>query len=64
EGFTLETVSNIDQNRLPMNNQLLTKQSYIPASSNLRGQEHSIRNSLYPMTTRVGNGASKLATDV
>ncbi|CAF2125648.1 unnamed protein product [Rotaria magnacalcarata] len=64
EGFTLETVSNIDQNRLPMNNQLLTKQSYIPASSNLRGQEQSIRNSLYPMTTRVGNGASKLATDV
>ncbi|CAF3151316.1 unnamed protein product [Rotaria socialis] len=64
EGFTLETVSNIDQNRLPMNNQLLTKQSYIPASSNLRGQEQSIRHSLYPMTTRVANGGSKLATDV
>ncbi|CAF0896692.1 unnamed protein product [Rotaria sp. Silwood1] len=64
EGFTLETVSDAEQQRLPVNNRLFIKRSYVSPSNNFQGQKSSFQNSFYPTITRVNNGGSKLATDV
>jgi hypothetical protein len=64
EGFTLETVPDVERQRSPMNNRLLTRRSYGQTSSNLRGQIQPLNNSFYQTTTRVGGTGSKLATDV
>jgi hypothetical protein len=65
EGFTLETVPDIEQQqRSPMNTRLLTRRSDVTASNNLRGQLQPFHNSFYQATTRVGGNGSKLATDV
>lgn len=64
EGYTLETVSDVEQKKLPMNDLLLKKRPYAPLSSNTRKSEQSFHDSFYPMTGRVGISGSKLATDV
>ncbi|CAF1038811.1 unnamed protein product [Rotaria sordida] len=64
EGLTLETVSDVEQKQLPMNNRLVNKRSYISPTNNLRGQEQSFHNSFYQTNTRANNCGSKLATDV
>ena len=64
EGYTLETVPDVEQQRSPMNNRLLTRRSYGQTSSNRREQVQPLNNSFYQTTTRVGGIGSKLATDV
>ena len=64
EGYTLETVPDVEQQRSPVNNHLLTRRLYGQTSSNLRGQVQPFNTSFYQSTTRVGGTGSKLATDV
>jgi len=64
EGFTLETVPDIEQERSSMNNRLLTQRSHDQPSSNLRGRIQPFHNSFYQTTTRASANESKLATDV
>jgi hypothetical protein len=64
EGFTLETVPDVEQQRSPMNNRLLTRRSHVQTSSHFQGQVQPFPNSFYQTTTRVGGNGSKLATDV
>ena len=64
EGFTLETVPDLEQQRSPMNNRLLTRRPYDHISSHFQGQVQPFYNSLYQTTARVGGEGSKLATDV
>ncbi len=63
EGFTLETVPDIEQQRSTMNSRLLSRRSHGP-SSHLQGQIQPFHNLFYQTTTRVGGNGSKLATDV
>jgi hypothetical protein len=64
EGFTLETVSDVERQRSPMNNRLLTRRSHDHTLSHYQEQVQPFHNSFYPTTTRVGGSGSKLATDV
>ena len=64
EGFTLETVPDVEQQRSPMNNRLLSRRSHGYTSSHFQGQVQPFHNSFYQPTARVGGSGSKLATDV
>jgi hypothetical protein len=64
EGFTLETVPDVEQQRSPMTNGLLTRRSHGQTSSHYQGQGQPFHNSFYQTTSRVGGNGSKLATDV
>ncbi len=64
EGFTLETVPDIEQQRSPMTSRLLSRRSHGHSSSHLQGHIQPFQNSFYQATTRVGGNGSKLATDV
>jgi len=64
EGFTLETVPDVEQQRSPMNNRLLTKRSHVQTSNHFQGQVQPFPNSFYQASARVGGNGSKLATDV
>ncbi|CAF0712565.1 unnamed protein product [Adineta steineri] len=64
EGFTLETVPDIERDRSPMNNRLLIRRSHVQIPSNLRGQAQPFHNSFYQTNTRASSNGSKLATDV
>jgi hypothetical protein len=64
EGLTLETVPDIEQQRSPMNNRLLTRRSHVQTPNHFQGQVQPFHNSFYQTTTRAGGSGSKLATDV
>jgi len=65
EGYTLETVPDVEPQRSPVNNRLLIKRSYgQPTSHYQEPVQQSYHSSYYPTTARVGGNGSKLATDV
>ena len=70
EGYTLETVSDVEQQqqqqrRSPMNNRSLTRPSHgQTTSSHFQEEIQPFHNAYYQTATRVGNSGSKLATDV
>jgi hypothetical protein len=64
EGFTLETVPDVEQQRSPTTSRLLSRRSHGHPSSHLHGHIQPFQNSFYQATTRVGGSGSKLATDV
>lgn len=64
EGFTLETVPDLEQQRSPMTNRLVIRRPYDHMSSHFQEQVQPFYNSLYRTTARVGGEGSKLATDV
>lgn len=64
EGYTLETVPDVEQERSPMNNRLFGRRPYVATPNHLREPVHTFRESFYQTATRASANGSQLATDV
>lgn len=64
EGYTLETVPDVEPQRSPVSNRLIIKRSYGQPTNYYQEPVQSYHSSLYRTTARVGGIGGKLATDV
>ena len=64
EGFTLETVSDVEQQGLSKNNWSLPDRTHVITSNNVQGQVKPFQNLFYQTNSRFHSIGSKLATDV
>ncbi|UJR28846.1 hypothetical protein I4U23_010070 [Adineta vaga] len=64
EGYTLETVPDVEQDRSPMTNHSLNRRTYASTPNHFREQVQPFHNTFYQATARATNNESKLATDV
>ncbi|CAF1200770.1 unnamed protein product [Adineta ricciae] len=64
EGYTLETVPDVEQDRSPTSGRSLNRRAYAPTPNHFREQLQHFHNPFYPTTNRASNNGSKLATDV